>query len=69
MMSADERYSMDGVGLNMSTLNEGVRSSDLELLKTNSVKCITDTLLKKLLDLEEVGLCISIDSHKVTLIL
>lgn len=59
MMSADERYSMDGVGLNMSTLNEGVRSSDLELLKTNSVKCITDTLLKKLLDLEEVGLCIS----------
>lgn len=59
MMYSDERYSMDGVGLNMSTLNEGVRSSDLELLKTNSVKCITDTLLKKLLDLEEVGLCIS----------
>ena len=36
-------------------LSEGVTSQDLEQLKTNSVKCLTDTFFKKLLDLEEVG--------------
>ena len=35
-------------------LSEGVRSHDLQQLRTNIGKCLTDTLFKKLLDLEEV---------------
>jgi hypothetical protein len=37
-----------------SALCEGVRAQDLDQLKVNSVKCLTDALFKKLLDLEEV---------------
>ena len=38
----------------LSGLSEGVRVSDLEQLKTDSAKCLTDGLFKKLLDVEEV---------------
>jgi len=38
----------------LSTLSEGVKISDLEQLKTDAAKCLTDSLFKKLLDVEEV---------------
>ena len=38
----------------LSTLSEGVKISDLEQLKTDAVKCLADSLFKKLLDVEEV---------------
>jgi len=38
----------------LSSLSEGVKVLDLEQLKTDAVKCLTDSLFKKLLDVEEV---------------
>ena len=38
----------------LSSLGDGVRTSDLEDLKSNAIKCLTDGFFKKLLDLEEV---------------
>ena len=38
----------------LSTLSERVKISDLEQLKTDAAKCLTDSLFKKLLDVEEV---------------
>lgn len=35
-------------------MGEGAKVSDLEQLKTDAVKCLTDSLFKKLLDVEEV---------------
>ena len=35
-------------------MGDGVRTSDLEDLKANAIKCLTDGFFKKLLDLEEV---------------
>ena len=40
-------------------LSEGVRSADIERLKTNATKCLTDTFFKKILDVEEVCACAS----------
>ena len=40
----------------LSALSDGVKLSDLEQLKTDAGKCITDGLFKKLLDMEEVRL-------------
>ncbi len=44
----------DGTTFDLSGSGDSVRPQDLEQLKTNSVKCLTDTLFKKLLDMEEV---------------
>lgn len=38
----------------LSSLGDGVRTSDLEDLKANAIKCLTDGFFRKLLDLEEV---------------
>ena len=38
----------------LSSLGDGVRTSDLEDLKANAIKYLTDGFFKKLLDLEEV---------------
>ena len=38
----------------LSGAGGGVSPEALEQLKSNSIKCLTDTLFKKLLDMEEV---------------
>ena len=54
----DYSSAVDSTAFDLSNLTEGVRAYDLEQLKLNSVKCLTDSLFKKLLDLEEVGVSI-----------
>ena len=52
----DQSTSFDGTSkFEVTTLGDGVRTSDLEDLKASAPKCLTDGLFKKLLDLEEVG--------------
>ena len=45
--------STTGQRLGPSELSEGVRSVDIERLKTNATKCLTETFFKKILDAEE----------------
>ena len=49
-------YSGNTITFELSSLGDGVRTSDLEDLKANAIKCLTDGFFKKLLDLEEVYL-------------
>ena len=50
----DSASSSANAAFDLSSLGDGVRTSDLEDLKANAVKCLTDGFFKKLLDLEEV---------------
>jgi len=45
---------VESASFDVTSLSEGVTVQDLEKLQTNLPKCLTDTLFKKLLDLEEV---------------
>lgn len=42
----------------LSSIGEGVKVSELNALKENIGKCLKDGLFKKLLDLEEVRVCV-----------
>ena len=58
-LPSDQSVSFGGNStFEVSSLGDGVRSSDLQDLKTNAVKCLTDGFFKKLLDLEEVCVCV-----------
>ncbi len=46
--------SVQDATFDLSNLSNGVRSSDLEELRRDIVKCLTDGLFKKLLDMEQV---------------
>ena len=55
ILGTDQSASYGGsLAFEVSSLGDGVRTSDLEELKANATKCLTDGFFKKLLDLEEV---------------
>ena len=55
LLGTDQSASYGGSStFEVSSLGDGVRTSDLEDLKANAMKCLTDGFFKKLLDLEEV---------------
>ena len=49
---------VDTPPLNLTTSEQEISSGDLEQLRTNLPRCLSDGLFKKLLDLEEV--CVSV---------
>ena len=54
LMPTDSTSYSGNTTFELSSLGDGVRTSDLEDLKANAIKCLTDGFFKKLLDLEEV---------------